>query len=335
MELTLAVGEEVVAILGPNGAGKTTLLRALAGIEPITQGRITLDGQLLDDPEEGVFVAAKDRSVGVVFQDYLLFPFLSVRENVAFSLRSRGVPRREARARAEAWLGRVGLAEYASVRPGSLSGGQAQRVAIARAVVGNPRLLLLDEPLSALDAGSHLTVRRELREHLAQIAGPRLIVTHDPVDATSLADRVVILEGGRIIQDGSMSEIALHPGSNYVANLVGLNLFLGDATDGLVRLRGGGLVQIADRGVVGEVRLVIHPRAVSLHLADVRGSARNHWHGTIVDLDDLNGRVRVEIKAAITIVAEVTSESARELGLTRGQQIYASVKATEIEVHSS
>jgi len=197
LEVELAVGTgELVVLLGPNGAGKTTLLRALAGLVPLDRGRVVLDGAVLEDTAAGAWVPTERRPVGFVFQDYLLFPHLSALENVAFGLRARGLARAEARRRAAAWLDRVGLAAHAAARPRALSGGQAQRVALARAMVGEPRLLLLDEPLAALDAATRAEVRRDLRRHLASFGGTRLLVTHDPLEALALADRLVVLEGG-------------------------------------------------------------------------------------------------------------------------------------------
>ena len=182
----------------------------------------------------------EQRPVGFVFQDYLLFPHLSALENVAFGLRARGLARAEARRRAAAWLERVGLAAHAAARPRALSGGQAQRVALARALVGEPRLLLLDEPLAALDAATRTEVRRDLRRHLASFDGTRLLVTHDPLDAIALADRLVVLEGGRVTQTGSPAEVSGRPRSRYVAELVGVNLYRGRADGASVQLAGGG-----------------------------------------------------------------------------------------------
>ena len=335
LEIDLAVGDEIVAILGPNGAGKTTVLRTLAGLAPIDDGHVTVDGVVLDDPGAGIFVPPAARPVGMVFQDYLLFPFLTARENVAFGLRSRGVPRGEARRRADEWLTRVGLADRADARPAELSGGQAQRVALGRAIVGDPRVLLLDEPLAALDAQARAEIRRDLRRHLAAVDGARLVVTHDPVDASVLADRVVVVEGGRIVQAGPMTDIALHPRSAYVADLVGLNLYRGTARRGLVDIGDGGVIVVADQDVQGDVYLSVHPRAVALHLAEPHGSARNHWVGTVVDVDVLGDRVRVRIEGTVPIVAEVTSVAARELGLAPGHRVVASVKATEVTVYAA
>lgn len=191
---------ETVAVLGRSGAGKSTLLRALAGLLPIDEGRISLAGEVLDDPAERVFVPCERRPVGVVFQDYLLFPHLRARENVAFGLRARlGLRRKAARAQADTWLARFGVGELADRRPGALSGGQGQRVALARALATQPRLLLLDEPLAALDTTTRGEVRAFLRGVLPDLSAPVLIVTHDPVDAEVLADRTIALNAGRLV----------------------------------------------------------------------------------------------------------------------------------------
>src|SRR6266700_4396860 len=221
MQLAVAAGE-LVAVLGPNGAGKTSLLRALAGLLSLSAGRVTLDGVVLEDPAEGIRVPTERSPVGLVFQDYLLFPHLSALENVAFGLRARGMAARESRARAESWLDRLGVAEYAQARPRALSGGQAQRVALARALAIDPRLLLLDEPLAALDASARGDVRRDLKRHLASFAGIRIVITHDPLEAVALADRLVILERGRVVQTGSPTDVTQRPRSRYVADLVGV-----------------------------------------------------------------------------------------------------------------
>jgi molybdate transport system ATP-binding protein len=230
-ELVVAPGD-VVALLGPNAAGKTTLLRAVAGLLPLDGGRVEFDGVVLDDPATGVFVPTEKRSIGMLFQDYLLFPHLSALDNVAFGPRARGWSRREARAEAAAWLERVGMTGCERARPRALSGGQAQRVALARALAAHPRLLLLDEPLAALDAGSREGLRDELGRHLATFAGTCLLVTHDPVEAAALADQVVVLEEGRVTQAGTPVEVAAHPASRYVEDLVALGLLPGGGRRG-------------------------------------------------------------------------------------------------------
>ena len=242
-----AAAGEVLGLLGPNGAGKSTLLGAVAGLTPVTAGRITLAGQVMDDADAGTFVEAAGRPVGFVFQNYRLFPHMTVADNVAFSPRARGRVARGQVSRQQ-WLDRLGLTDLADRKPDQLSGGQAQRVALARALAGQPALLLLDEPLSALDAGTRLDVQAELKRHLADFTGPCLLVTHDALEALVLADRLIVLEGGRIVQEGTPEQIARQPATDYVAKLVGLNLYAGRADGSNVALTGGGNFVITDHG---------------------------------------------------------------------------------------
>jgi molybdate transport system ATP-binding protein len=323
---------EVVAVLGPNGAGKTTLLRVLAGLHPLDAGRIELAGEVVDDPAAGVFVPTERRRVGMVFQDYLLFPHLTARDNVAFGLRAGGMAARTARAAAEEWLGRMGMAGAAGARPGALSGGQQQRVALARALAPGPRLLLLDEPLAALDVGARVDVRRELAHHLRSFGGARLLVTHDPVDAHALADRVVVLEDGRVTHDAPLRELAARPRSGYVADLVGTNLLTGTARDGVLVLEGGGEVVLADP-VDGPVHAVIPPHAVAVYPGAPEGSPRNVWPATVTSVDVHHGRARVRLDGPVPVVAEVVADAVTALGLVPGRHVHAVVKATEITTY--
>ena len=325
-------GGETIAILGPNGAGKTTLFRCIAGLLAIDEGQIRLDDRILDDPQTRVFVPANQRPMGVVFQDYLLFPGLTAVENVAFGLRARGVPRAEARQRSLTWLTRVGLEDHAHLRPQALSGGQAQRVALARALAVEPRVLLLDEPLAALDVASKSEVRRDLRRHLSTFEGARLLVTHDPVDAYALADRVVIVESGRVVQSGTLSEVTARPRSRYVADLVGLNLLSGTAEGGTISTDSGGRLVSADT-LDGPVFAVIAPHSVALYPALPEGSPRNVWAVTVADVDRLADRVRVSLAGEVSLVAEVTPAAIEHLGLRPGVRIWASVKATEVSLY--
>ena len=327
-----AADGETVAVLGPNGAGKTTLLRALAGLHPLDDGAVRVDGVVMDEPATGTYVVPERRSVGVVFQDYLLFPHLTVLENVAFGLRSRGATRANARSRAHEWLARVGLDDRAAAKPGALSGGQQQRVALARALVTEPRLLLLDEPLAALDAGTRTELRRDLRTHLSTCGGARVLVTHELLDAVALADRLVVLEDGRVAQTGPVQEVATRPRSRYVADLVGVNLLHGRGEGNAVTVDGGGTVVTADP-VAGDVYVAIQPHSVSLHRARPEGSPRNVWSGRVRGVDLLGDRVRIHVDGEVAIVAEVTPAALADLDLHDGSELWASVKATEVDVY--
>jgi molybdate transport system ATP-binding protein len=333
LDVDLAVkGGETVAVLGPNGSGKSTLFRCLAGLLPLDEGRIDLDGRTLDDAATGVFVEPAERPVAVVFQDYLLFPSMSAVENVAFGLRARGTPKAEARAKATAWLERVGLGDHAQHRPRALSGGQAQRVALARALATGPRLLLLDEPLAALDVGTRGDVRRDLRRHLSTFDGVRLLVTHDPVDAYTLAERVVILEAGRIVQSGTLAEVTAKPRSRYIASLVGVNLLAGTGHAGTITTPAGGRIVPADP-IDGPAYAVIQPHAVALYPLAPEGSPRNVWAATVTDIDHQADRVRVRLDGDVPLVAEITPAALDALVLRPGDRVWASVKATEINTY--
>ncbi|WP_436794561.1 ABC transporter ATP-binding protein [Actinospongicola halichondriae] len=329
---------ETVALLGPNGAGKTTLVRALAGLLPIEGGRIVVADRVLDDPTDGTFVETGDRPVGVVFQDHLLFPRMSARDNVAFGLRAHGMDRRAAAAEAGRWLERFDIADVADARPSSLSGGQAQRVALARALATKPRLLLLDEPLAALDASTRVRVRAELRRHLGTFDGVRILVTHDPIDALVLADRLVIVEHGRVTQVGTPAEVTARPATAYVADLVGINLLRGRlADDQTVALSSGGslIVVGSDAQPGAEVAVAIRPQALALHLERPAGSPRNVWRAPIVDLESDRDRLRVTLGGDIPVTAEVTTASATSLSLAPGQELWVSVKAVDITVYET
>lgn len=326
--------DEVVALLGPNGAGKTTALRTIAGLQPLDAGRIELDGEVLDDPDTDVLVSTAQRPIGVVFQDYLLFPRLSALDNVAFGLRARGMDKAGARTRAHAWLERFGLADHAHAKPRALSGGQAQRVALARALATDPRLLLLDEPLAALDASSRQHVRSELRRHLASFAGTRLLVTHDPVDAIVLADRLVIVEHGRITQAGTPADVVARPASRYVAELVGINLLHGTATgEHTVRLDSGGELTTADPLPGTDIAVALRPQAIALHRHPPDGSPRNTWSAVVGDIEPDRDRVRVRLTGDVPATAEITPAALADLDLEIGSKIWATVKAVDLTTY--
>jgi molybdate transport system ATP-binding protein len=328
--LDVANGEFLV-LVGPNGAGKSTLLRALAGLTPLDDGVVRIDDRVVDDPGATVYVPPDQRSVGMMFQDYLLFPHLNVLDNVAFGLRERGMRKRVARERAAAALARVGLGDRLVARPHELSGGQAQRVALARALVPQPALVLLDEPLAALDVQQRAEARNDLARALSALGGAQIMVTHDAIDALTLGDRIVILEAGRVVQSGTPDEIVARPRSPYVADLVGMNLYRGDAHGTTVRLASGAELTVADAHE-GPVLAVLAPHAVVLHLRAPDGSARNVWRGVVAGMERLGDRVRVRIDGAVPVVAEITAAAAAELALVAGTEVWAAAKATEIAV---
>ncbi|WP_218040248.1 ABC transporter ATP-binding protein [Actinomadura sp. WMMB 499] len=332
LDLPLTAGPgEVVALLGPNGAGKSTALRALAGLVPVSGGHLRLDGADLRP------LPPERRRIGMVFQDYLLFPHLSALDNVAFGPRCRGARRREARRVAAGWLERVGLAGYVSARPRELSGGQAQRVALARALAVRPGLLLLDEPLAALDAHTRMEIRAALRRHLAGFEGAAVLVTHDPLDAMVLADRIVVVEGGRPVQEGEPAEVARRPRTDYVARLVGLNLYRGRAEGGRVVLGDGShTLDTADtvNFLEGDVFLAFAPSAVALYRTRPDGSPRNIWPARVGAIERHADRVRVRLAGeSITALADVTAAAVAELQLSEGSPVWAAVKATETHVY--
>ncbi|MFI6416005.1 ABC transporter permease [Streptomyces sp. NPDC050842] len=318
-----------IAVVGPNGAGKTTLLRALLGLTPRAHATLRLgDTDVTDLPPHR-------RQVAWVPQDGALFPHLSALSNTAYGLRAHGVPRAEARRAAQAWLDRLGVGQLAHRRPAQLSGGQAQRVALARALAARPRLLLLDEPLAALDQTTRAHVRHTLRSHLAGFGGVCLIVTHDPVEAVSLADRVLVLEEGRTLQDASPGEVSRHPRSPWVARMLGSNAWPGAATAEGLTLDGGGTLVAAEPPPPGSRALaIIAPEAVAVHREKPGGSPRNVWPGTVREITASGSRLRVLVTSdrAPDLVAEITPQAAAELGLADGVPVWTGVKATEVTV---
>lgn len=319
------------ALLGPNGSGKSTAVAAIAGLLPIDTGEITLNDTVLDNPDRGVFVPVDQRRLGVVFQDYLLFPHLTVLENVAFGLRSRKISKDEASSRARQWLARLGLGGMGGSKPGDLSGGQAQRVALARALVIEPDLLLLDEPLAALDVTTRTELRQTLEEHLEAFPGPRLLITHDPTEAFILADDIHIIEAGSVTQSGTADEIRLRPRTPYAADLAGSNLVSGFAIAGDVET-GTQTLRIADTGISGPVFLTIHPTAIAVYRHPPEGSPRNSWATNIERVEQLGMRVRLRTGAPLPLTIEVTDSARTDLGLAPGSPVWIAFKATEIGV---
>ena len=318
LSLGLAV-ERTVALVGPSGAGKTSVLRVIAGLARPDAGRVELDGETWVDVERGIFLSPERRRVGLVFQEYALFPHLSVRQNVAFGGRER----------VDDLLERFRIAHLAASRPRELSGGERQRVALARALAREPGVMLLDEPLSALDAHTKATVRVELEELLRGLELPTLIVTHDYEDAAALAETVGVLVEGQLRQIGAPEELVSRPADPFVASFTGANLLRGHAElldYGLtsIRLETGEVVYSTDRAR-GEVGVVVYPWDVSVGRVHVDGSALNLVAGEVTSVVPVGNRVRVRIGP---LTAEVTAASAEKLELARGGTVYASFKAT-------
>jgi molybdate transport system ATP-binding protein len=289
---------EVIAVVGPNGAGKTTLLRALAGLVPM-QGTLAVDGVSWTDPPR----LTRDRRIGFVFQGQSLFPHLSALDNVAFGVRSG-----DKRQVAHDWLARLGIADLEGRRPGQLSGGQAQRVAIARALATEPSLLLLDEPFTGLDVGVASALRVELGRHLREYAGIALLVTHDALDALMLADRVLVLDRGRVAQEGPPREVAARPLTEHVARLVGLNL-LREGTE----------------------LIAFPPAAVNVSIGEPVGSPRLRWHGQVRSAAPHGDAIRVLVGTdGPDLIADVTPAATAELALGPGSPVWLSVKRTAV-----
>jgi ABC-type sulfate/molybdate transport systems ATPase subunit len=305
--------------VGPSGAGKTTVLRAISGLTRPESGRIELDGTVLFDSAAGIDVAPERRRVGFVFQDYALFPHMTVEQNVRYAGRER----------VDDLLERLGIAKLARAKPESLSGGERQRVGLARALARDPGVLLLDEPLSALDAHTRMAVRAELRELLESFDLPTLLVTHDYEDAAALAGRIGVLVEGRLLQVGTPAELIAAPADPFVASFTGGNLLRGDATPGAgglthVRLEDGTELVSADE-IYGAVGVIVYPWDVSLSRAVIGGSALNHVARPVTSIVPVGNRVRVRVGP---LSAELTALSAEQLGLQRGKEVHATFKAT-------
>ena len=323
---------EVLALLGPNGSGKSTTLRALVGLLPLAGGRVVLDGAVLEDPAQKVRVAPEKRPIGLMFQDYLLFPHMSAVENVAFGLRAKGIDKKAAYTKSSEAMARLGLDGLAEAKPGSMSGGQQQRVAMARALVTDPRLLLLDEPLAALDVSAKTSVRRLLRDVLRQSSAANILVTHDLLDAVALGDRMVVIQDGGIVQTGTPAEVTARPRSDYVADLTGVNLLRGKAHGTVLDLDDGGRL-ICDSPVAGPVFAVIAPAAVAVSRQQPEGKEVNTWRGRISAVDLMGDRVRVRIDGTPVITAEVPPAAVDQLKLDEGGDLWASLSPAAITTY--
>ena len=322
---------QIIGVLGPNGGGKTTTVLALAGVLPLAEGHVRVGGDVWDDGRRRL--APEQRRVGLMLADSLLFPHLRAVDNVAFGPRSRGVDRHRSRERACLELERVGLGDHAASRPHERSSGQRARVALARALATDPALLLLDEPLAALDPDTRARTRSDLAGRLTAYDGVTVLVTHDPLDALTLADHLVFIEDGRVTQMGTPAEVLSEPRSAYVGTVVGLNLYAAQGdSHGHVHTDDGGLI-VTTSPTEGAVWATIPPSAVSLHLHTPEGSPRNAWRLRIASVTMQGQSARVGLVGDVPLTAEVTLESVTALGLQVGQDVWAAVKATEVRTY--
>lgn len=326
---------ETLVVVGASGAGKTSILLALAGLERPSQGRIVFGERVVFDSAAGIEVRTEARRVGYVFQDYALFPHLNVFENVAYGLRARCLPPDTIRERVESLLDRLRIAGLARARPGRISGGEQQRVALARALALEPDLLLLDEPVGALDSTSRKHVRRELRQLLGELGVTAILVTHDYEDALVLGQRVMVMDRGRISHQGTHEELLRHPRSQFVADLTGVNYFEGVVQAGSdqpreIRIGTQTLYGLTD--CTGEVSVSFFPADVTLSTEAPHSSACNVVGGPITEVVNLGGRLRVLVGGPLPLVAELTERSFASLGLAAGRQVYASFTAGAVRV---
>ncbi|MBF6135810.1 ATP-binding cassette domain-containing protein [Nocardia otitidiscaviarum] len=367
VELAVAPGE-VLAVLGPNGAGKSTLLDVIAGMLPPDAGAVRLDGRVLTDTARGIAVPPHRRDIGLLAQEALLFPHLSVLANVAFGPRSNGLRGRAAERVAREWLRAVDAEEFADRAPGSLSGGQAQRVALARALAVRPRVLLLDEPMAALDVtvapAMRALLRRVLRDSPHAPTGT-VLVTHDMIDALTLADRLVVIESGRVVESGPVAAVLARPRSAFAARIAGMNLVVGqavaaaDAADPVHAVDAAGMRVhgCADAGwtPTGRAAAVFAPTAVAVYREQPEGSPRNVFPVRIAELTDRGGIIRVradltgtgrigrkrgdaaangvEASGPVTLTADLTPGAVADLRLDPDAEVYFSVKAAEVQVY--
>lgn len=344
LDIALRAPAGVTALLGPNGSGKSTALMGLAGLHALTSGHVRIGEITWADTQSSGRLRAglppELRSVGMVLAEPMLFPHLSLLDNVAYGPRSRGMPRGPARDRAGHELDRVGLGDLTRRRPSEVSSGQAQRAALARALAPDPALLLLDEPLSALDPQTRSRTRADLAARLRDYPGVTVVTTHDPLDALTLADQLIFIEQGRVAQIGSPGEVVARPRTAYVASLVGLNLIAGHLLTGdapRLRIEGGQDLVLADppeNALAGDrVWATVNPEAVALFTQRPQTSARNLWRLRVESVTVTGQRARVHLDGALPLTADVTLGAVAELGIGRGQELWVAVKATEIHAY--
>jgi molybdate transport system ATP-binding protein len=329
---------ETLVIIGPSGCGKTTTLNIIAGLVEPDAGVVKLDGRVLFDSASATNVATEKRSIGYVFQDFALFPHMTVGENVAYGLRSRRCPRDQVAGKVEEALALVGIGQLKGRRPGALSGGERQRVALARAIACEAEILLLDEPLGSLDAQTRNHVRGELQRMLRLIGRIAIMVTHDYIDALTFGDRICVLDRGCVLQLDTREQLLRHPKSRFVAELTGVNFFEGAVSasdDGLAQIRVGEsrIYAAGEEPEMGDILLAFFPSEVTISREPPATSARNVFRSQIREIVHLGDKVRLSLNGALPMCAEISPVALRELGVGEGDTVYASVKATAIKTY--
>ena len=337
LDMSFEVGTgQCMALVGPTGCGKTTTLRIIAGLEVPDRGVVRIDEETVVDSERGVWARPEERRVGVVFQDYALFPHMSVLQNVMYGARARRMNRAQAEELARSALEQVRLVDVSGFRATDLSGGQQQRVAIARAIASGARAFLMDEPMSALDTSTRRQVRGELRQMISELGIQTVVVTHDVVDALTLGDTLCVMRQGRVVQQGDRRELLARPKAEFVAEFLGVNLLAGKArrySDGLCEISCCGATFYSTDEAEGEALLTCDPRDVSLSLSPPEGSALNVLRGRVTTIAHLGGTTRVTVENGASLTAEITHVSEERLDLIPGKEVYAHFKASSARVY--
>ncbi len=334
-----AMPGETLVIIGPSGCGKTTSLNIIAGLVEPDEGRIALGDRVLFDAAAATSMPTERRSIGYVFQDFALFPHMTIAENVAYGLRARRRPKREITAKVDEVLGLLGINHLKARRPGALSGGERQRVAVARAVACDAEILLLDEPLGSLDAQTRNHVRGELQRMLRLIGRIAIMVTHDYVDALTFGSRICVLDRGRVLQMGTREQLLLHPKSRFVAELTGVNFFEGaistNSQDGLAEIWVGDnrLYASCEERDMGGILLAFFPSEVTISRESPATSARNVFRSQVREVIHMGDKVRLSLNGSLPMCAEISAQALRDLAIKEGDEVYASLKATAIKTY--
>lgn len=335
LAFTVSPGETLV-VIGPSGAGKTSILAQIAGLMDPDEGRIAVGERVLFDSEQGTSVPPEQRHLGYVLQEYALFPHMTVRENVGYGMQARRMPKDTIGEKTNEALAMLGISHLADIRPGSISGGERQRVALARAIAAGGEVLLLDEPLAALDAQTRQMARGDLRRVIQSVGAAAVFVTHDYVDALAFGDTICVMAEGEVVQMGSQEDLLLRPRAEFVAEFMGVNFLRGVAhapVEGVSTVEANGIELRTVPQEPGDVFLAFSPADVTLSLEPPGSSAQNVLKATVTALLQLGGRIRVDLDAGLPLVAEITSGSVARLRLEIGSTVYASFKATAIETY--